>query len=121
MGAAFAALDEDERDESLLVDNCSGSVLLRSLMKFVFSASLRAKSELLDVCDKVDLLKLEAITRSIAEFFAWRPLATAYRSPGLESSLLKCRGSLRSWLEGIAVPPESGLDNANLSRESFII
>ena len=87
---------------------CRGSGLRRSLENFLLFVVRRAESELEDECNKQDFEIEEQMTTSIDASFAWRPHATAYRSPGREASLRRCMASRMSWLGGIALPPDHG-------------
>jgi len=75
-------------------------MLRRSFVNLLFSACLRAYSELIDECNKQDFDKVMQSTTSIASSFACRPPARAYMSPGREASLRKCRASRMSWSGG---------------------
>ena len=87
---------------------CRSSGLRRSLENFLFYVVRRAKSELEDESNKQYFEIEEQITTSIAASFAWRPPATAYRSPGREASLCTCLASRMNWMGGIAMPPDHG-------------
>ena len=93
-------------------DSCRGIGLRTFVVDFLVPASLRAQSELVDVCNKQDFDKPDVTMILIATSFAWRPHAIAYRSPDLESSLRRCLGSMRSCLDRNVVPLGSWLQRA---------
>jgi hypothetical protein len=78
---------------------------LLSFPNLTRSAPLSTKSELLEEEDKHDLVRAEAITRSIAVSILWTSLPSARMSPGRDLSLRRCRGSMRMLDDGKAAPP----------------
>jgi hypothetical protein len=89
----------------IVEEEAIGLTDLPSFPNLTRSAPLRTQSELLEEEVKLNFVRPEAITRSIAVSILWTSIPKAKMSPGRDLSLRRCGGSMIMLDAGNAAPP----------------